>query len=769
MASLRRIKDAPLTEITFEITQLVKHNNAKLGYWVACGNFIYDISTIIQNHPELIQFSGNFIPAGYLQANPSLRAKLDKHVIGTFFRNQDDELKKALFEQLIECTRIENRIHAALDDVNSDPLASCITHAQNHIAAVLYGIAFAIDDNEVINTALTTFATLAESTTAYLKKHPSEKYFKNVLLRYKGLCYLLKDLFSSIMLSNNSLAILEEGLELFRRKTRENILDVTNDHHYILHNHNVTFIGGSLSSVVTAMLLKQIGMDVHVYDKLDDPRVKYSEHSTASFNLVISDRGLLALEQLGLKEQVLAISFPLYGRNYHLTPDDVRDELYGPAGEKLNCVRREDLLCLLISAAEKMGVHLSYGVECQKILFRTGGGAVIDAVEKLSCRLLQINTNILIGADGVNSIVRQTIDNLTPDSKTSVIYQHEMTYREFTLPADKAGSYRLATDRLHIWPRNEFTFFAWPMPDKAFTLSFFIEKNHPVVANLQKDPQFVNQFVEDHFPELSSYIGRIILNETTHRWGLLHQVDAPTWYVGNTAVLIGDAAHAFYPFFGQAANSGLEDGLVLSQLIAAQLPEHYSNLDFDTIDWEKVFSEFAQRKQDTDTIANLANGHSKKLSSQTKSKEEFELQNKVALELIRQGVPSLHHNLSFTTTPYRHGPQISANHEDLLGEITTQLAAKANPATDQDITEVVAAAIASRHDATKVVAATSHHSQTLRQLTYSATNSSQVRQFSIWHKSSDDQTRQALGTTTLVDVKHTHQTGISYQSSAQKT
>jgi kynurenine 3-monooxygenase len=68
------------------------------------------------------------------------------------------------------------------------------------------------------------------------------------------------------------------------------------------------------------------------------------------------------------------------------------------------------------------------------------------------------------------------------------------------------------------------------------------------------------------------------------------------WHAAGRALLLGDAAHAIVPFFGQGINCGFEDCTCLLEL-----------LDRHGSDWPGVFSEFESgRKINTDAIADLA-------------------------------------------------------------------------------------------------------------------------------------------------------------------
>ena len=231
-----------------------------------------------------------------------------------------------------------------------------------------------------------------------------------ILYRYKGICYLTKHTLEKALTSQNSECKFEKNLSLLTKTIKKTTNELTNTNKHTVRYHDITIIGGSLCEIVLAIYLKKkFSFNVHVYDKLDNPRVKYTEHSSASFNITLSSRGLIVLSDIGLQDSVREIGIPVYGRCFHTDENDLIDQLYGPHNEALYAVKRDELLCLLISEAEKEGIILYYGMECDAITY-SDGPTIIHVIEKLSKRSIEIHTNYLFGTDGLNSKVRETID-----------------------------------------------------------------------------------------------------------------------------------------------------------------------------------------------------------------------------------------------------------------------------------------------------------------------------------------------------------------------
>jgi kynurenine 3-monooxygenase len=432
-------------------------------------------------------------------------------------------------------------------------------------------------------------------------------------------------------------------------------------------SHKITIIGGGLCGIVLAIYLKKkLNLEVNVYDKLEDPRFQYTDHSSASFNITLAERGLAALSEIGLREIILSACLPLFGRNIHTNKNDIRDQLYGPSGEAIYAIKRDELLSILIDNAEKLGINLNYGVECQDINY-TDSATEIVAVDILTNKKYNITTQLVFGTDGLHSKVRESIEKHLSINDNTKINTHDMIYRELNLPANPNGSYRLRNDRLHIWPRKDCMLIGFPNAGGSFTLSLCISVQHNLANKIQQDSNSLRQFILDNFPDISLVVDQLIINESAQKWQSYRQAEVKEWAFKDRALLLGDAAHAFYPFLGQAANSAFEDCKIISKLIS-----QHDN-------WQDIFEKFRKRKIDTDVIANLANHHSKVLSD-TVSKDSFLLQNKISLEISRQD-PSLkpvYNNISFTCLPYSQVEKNAQVHEEILSKLFHKFASQAS-------------------------------------------------------------------------------------------
>jgi kynurenine 3-monooxygenase len=169
-------------------------------------------------------------------------------------------------------------------------------------------------------------------------------------------------------------------------------------------------------------------------------------------------------------------------------------------------------------------------------------------------------------------------------------------YKELTILPNENGDFAMEINALHIWPRKDYMLIALPNLDKTFTCTLFFPFEGPASFDRLKTEEDVRQFFEENFPDavplMKDYLHEFFHNPTSS----LVTVKCSPWVRGDYFALIGDAAHAIVPFFGQGMNCGFEDCRVLDELI-----EQYGE------EWMKILSEYQRlRKPDGDAIADLA-------------------------------------------------------------------------------------------------------------------------------------------------------------------
>lgn len=357
----------------------------------------------------------------------------------------------------------------------------------------------------------------------------------------------------------------------------------------------VVIIGAGLCGSLLALRLAQRGYKVEVYESRPDLR-KIDISAGRSINLALSDRGFKSLKLVGVAEKAKELCIPMYGRLIHDNAGNTFSSNYsGRTGEYINSVSRQDLNALLLEEAEKHeDVSIFFNSKCTKIDIdnTTAYFKSYETNEEFA-----VKGTVLLGADGAGSILRKSY---YLEKKFLFSYSQEYLthgYKELEIPANTEGNHQISKDHLHIWPRGDYMLIALPNLDGSFTVTLFLsyEEGAYNFKNLTTEKE-ITTFFEEQFPDALALIPNIkdeFLNNPT---GPLGTIKCSPWTYQNKTLLLGDAAHAIVPFYGQGMNASFEDVFVFDSVLD----------DFEG-DWETVFKNYQKRrKQDTDAIADLA-------------------------------------------------------------------------------------------------------------------------------------------------------------------
>jgi kynurenine 3-monooxygenase len=353
------------------------------------------------------------------------------------------------------------------------------------------------------------------------------------------------------------------------------------------HKH-IAITGAGLVGSLLAIYLVKRGYQVSVFERRPDMR-KGKGYEGRSINLALSNRGIKALEEVGLAEELKKEAIPMHGRIVHDLQGKTNFQPYGKAGQYINSISRSGLNKVLMTKAESLGVEFHFEQRITSVDFEK---------TQLTIQHSTFNTqhstfDLIIGSDGAFSAVRLAMQ-LTDRFDFSQDYI-EHGYKELHIPAGAAGSFQMEKNALHIWPRESYMLIALPNPDGSFTLTlFFPFKGDPSFDKLQTK-ESVNAFFESTFPDAYCLMPTLLEDFFHNPASSLVTMKCYPW-VRNKTLLIGDAAHAIVPFYGQGMNAGFEDCRRLNQL-----------LDSHQDDWEKVVSLFQEeRKPNAEAIAQLA-------------------------------------------------------------------------------------------------------------------------------------------------------------------
>jgi len=400
-------------------------------------------------------------------------------------------------------------------------------------------------------------------------------------------------------------------------------------------------IGSGLAGGLLAAYLGRRRYDVDLYERRADPR-EGNIVGGRSINLAISTRGIHALEQIGIADEVLRHAIPMRGRMIHdksgalhFSPYDV------DPNNCINSIGRAALNTTLIEAAQRYSnVRVHFNHRCIEV-----------DLDSATAHLLNTSTNqpldssgdAVIGVDGAFSAVRQSMQRKIGTFQYDESYLAH-GYKELTIPPGPDGSWRMEKHALHIWPRKSFMMIALPNPDRSFTCTLFWEFEGERSFGTTKTDEDVRRFFEEEFPDAVPLMPTLLEDFKNNPTGSLVTIRCAPWYYRDKVCILGDAAHAVVPFYGQGMNAAFEDCVVLDECLE-KFPDNR----------ERAFSEyFSRRKENTDALADLAIGNFIEMRDKTASKT-FRAKKKLD-HLLEAALPGIYRPLytmvTFTRLPY---------------------------------------------------------------------------------------------------------------------
>jgi kynurenine 3-monooxygenase len=356
---------------------------------------------------------------------------------------------------------------------------------------------------------------------------------------------------------------------------------------------HVILIGAGLSGSLLAVYLARRGYRVDVYERRVDMR-RERISAGRSINLALSARGIHALEEVGLYEEILPIVNPMRGRMLHAVDGRTIFSPYGQnEREVINAVSRGDLNMKLMDLAERQpGVALHFQQRCIGMDLERGE---VELRDERTGAVSRVRGDTAIGTDGSASAMRDAMMRALPRFNFSQQYL-EHGYKELLLPAGADGSFRIERNALHIWPRHSYMLIALPNIDGSFTCTLFYPHEGDSSFASMTTAEAVRAFFRREFPDFAAHIPDLAEQFLGNPTGALATVRCQPWHVDGKAALLGDAAHAIVPFFGQGMNCSFEDCVWLNRCIDERGP-----------DWPNVYADYEQlRKRNADAIADLA-------------------------------------------------------------------------------------------------------------------------------------------------------------------
>jgi kynurenine 3-monooxygenase len=431
-------------------------------------------------------------------------------------------------------------------------------------------------------------------------------------------------------------------------------------------NELVAIVGGGLVGSLLAIYMRRRGHHVQLFEKRPDMRSQ-SIDAGRSINLVVTSRGLNALAEVGILEEVMKITIPVKGRMMHSLQGDLTYSPYGKDDNECNySVSRGELNKILLDIAEREGAEtfferelLNFDLNSRELSFKTASGET----EKISA-------DRVFGTDGAGSVIRKEMKGSLKDFEESII-PLGASYKELYMPSSKNGNYPIEKNALHIWPRGKHMFMALPNLDGSFTMTLYLPDDGDISFQSYKTKEDVSEFFHTYYNDSVSLMPKLVEDYLENPVGRLATVKCSPWSDNKSVALLGDAAHAVVPFFGQGMNAGFEDCMYLNQFLD------------ETGSWEDALRKYSQfQKGNGDAIADMA------VENFTVMKEKvadsvFLFRKSVEIELEKR-FPEIYRSkygaVTYTLIPYQLCMEMGEIQKNLLD----QLCEKASSLEDID-------------------------------------------------------------------------------------
>lgn len=424
----------------------------------------------------------------------------------------------------------------------------------------------------------------------------------------------------------------------------------------------ITIVGAGLVGSLWAVLLQKKGIQVQVFEKRSDIRLQKSG-AGRSINLVITSRGIHGLEKAGLRTQISELAVPVYGRMIHSRTGELTYQAYGQDNECNLSISRDILNKFLIAEAEKAGAKIYFDHELvaiepltKSLAFKTPQGAASHKYQ------------ILFGADGAGSNVRKQLAMLFPLELDERIEWLDADYKELTLPLGSNGEPQLRTNALHIWPRGSHMMMGLANRDGSFTMTTYFPKASSVNGSSAwsfdkiKKPDDVKKLFQEDFADAIPMMPNFSSEFMEHPQGALGTIRCKKWVFNDSIALMGDAAHAIVPFFGQGMNLGFEDCTTLLDLF-----------DKNGSDWSKILNQFDQiQRPNANAIADMALENWVEMRDKV-ADNQFLLRKKIE-GILEQKFPKLYKSrygmITYTLIPYSTAQKVGIFQMKMLDELT---------------------------------------------------------------------------------------------------
>jgi kynurenine 3-monooxygenase len=402
------------------------------------------------------------------------------------------------------------------------------------------------------------------------------------------------------------------------------------------NKEQILIVGAGLCGSLLSLRLAQQGYRIQLVEKRADMRLAKVDGGR-SINLAFSNRGIKGIRRVGLEDKVDKLCIPMHGRMLHDEKGNTQLSKYsGRENEYINSISRSGLNSLLLDELDDYdNVKIYFNSPCKEVDLKK---AEVEIENQENHEKTRLSADYLIGTDGAGSVVRKSMQ-----AQPGFLFSHSQNflthgYKELSFPATDDDSYATYKNALHIWPRGENMLIALPNLDKSFTVTLFLayhggDYNFNNLTTADKLEDYFKEVYPDAYELMPQLRTEFFENPTAP----LGTVRCSPWHY-EKSLIMGDAAHAIVPFYGQGMNASFEDVVVFDDIL--------QDNDFDLTKSFEIFSR--ERKKDADAIADLALDNFHEMKSHT-AKDLFLAKRKIELSLEENSAIDYYSKYSLVT------------------------------------------------------------------------------------------------------------------------
>ena len=412
----------------------------------------------------------------------------------------------------------------------------------------------------------------------------------------------------------------------------------------------IVISGAGLAGTLLAVACAKRGHDVHLFEKRSDMRAE-DQLAGKSINLILTAKGIKPLSDLGVLEDVLTITTPVFGRIMHSTEGELTYQPYGrDESEKNYSISRAGLNIKLLDLANLAGVHIHFDSELIQI----------DPIaKKAQFKLLELDYDVFFGADGAGSKTRELMSEFS--ETTYNVTPLGSSYKELLMPALPDGSYAIDEKALHIWPRGNHMLMALPNQGGSFTMTLYMPDDWFDKFNSKES---VKEYFEEYYLDATKLMPNYLEEYFENPKGFLGSLNCENWTYDDSICLIGDAAHAIVPFFGQGMNCSFSDVNYLIEKMD-------QNLSF-----REIFIKYkVHQKLNGDAIRDMSLENFHEMSDSV-GDEKFLFRKKVE-QILEKKFPELYRSryarVVYTLMPYHEAKRLGEIQKEIITELVGEI------------------------------------------------------------------------------------------------